>query len=731
MCAHKEKIPAVLGMNIIRECYVNLFNEHGTELFQIPQIRSATPAWKQALRCCQKRVGAGTVTMVPVTCPQVSGAVIEFLLELLAPEENALPEGLLLSPSLVYAERGLVYAPIVNVGSTEVWVAPRRIIVLKCQFMSLNRYLVATLTFPLLKDFRNRKWNRREKMLIEESLDALTGARWFSTLDLASGYNQVEEHLLWLEEVFKRLQQEGLKFKMSKCSFFQKQIKYLGHLVSEQGVATDPDKVAAVKEWGRPVHLAELRSFLGFASYYRRFIEGFAKLAKPLHELVTRLSGSAKKGKTLRLPLASVWNAECESSFQTLKAKLVTAPVLTYADFHKPFVVEIDASHQGLGAILSQEQDGKHRPIAYASRGLRRTERNMENYSSMKLECLALKWATSKLGALEQRWLSQLASFNFVIKHRPGRQQLRERPLEQVVVSVSEVAALPGHSQEDLSYLQKADPIIGPVMKAWKAGSVLCSSELAGMDRAVKELSRQWDRLREKDGCLYRVSNTPDGHRETYQLLLPQKLQREVFSSLHDSHGHQGKDRTEELVKRHCYWPGMMRDVERWCRECQRCILAKAAQPKTKGEILKVTLLVSYVSTAYRRVALPRTIHRVVREPGEQGAVYSVVPMSQIGPMKQVHRMEMRKALIDSVSSEVDPIVSDEAASSSSGSATDSDSDAASGVLLQRDYDVPPLTVAEDSASESSAVSETQPLGLLRSGRSTAGQHSNPHRLPR
>lgn len=128
MCAHKEKIPAVLGMNIIRECYVNLFNEHGTELFQIPQIRSATPAWKQALRCCQKRVGAGTVTMVPVTCPQVSGAVIEFLLELLAPEENALPEGLLLSPSLVYAERGLVYAPIVNVGSTEVWVAPRRII---------------------------------------------------------------------------------------------------------------------------------------------------------------------------------------------------------------------------------------------------------------------------------------------------------------------------------------------------------------------------------------------------------------------------------------------------------------------------------------------------------------------------------------------------------------------------------------------------------------------------
>ncbi|KAL1277423.1 hypothetical protein QQF64_024096 [Cirrhinus molitorella] len=124
------------------------------------------------------------------------------------------------------------------------------------------------------------------------------------------------------------------------------------------------------------------------------------------------------------------------------------------------------------------------------------------------------------------------------------QQQLRERSPEQVV-STSEIAALPGCSHQDLSYLQKLDPIIGPIVKAWGAGSVLGPSELS------------------------------DGHREIYQLLLPQKLQREVFSSLHDNHGHQGKDRTAELVKRRCYWPGMMRDVEKWCRECQWCILAK------------------------------------------------------------------------------------------------------------------------------------------------------------
>lgn len=91
------------------------------------------------------------------------------------------------------------------------------------------------------------------------------------------------------------------------------------------------------------------------------------------------------------------------------------------------------------------------------------------------------------------------------------------------------------------SYLQKADPVIGPI-KAWDAGSILRSSDLTGMDRAVRELVRQWDQLREKDRRLYQLSYIPDGHQKIYQLFLPQKLQREVFSSLYDSHGNQCKD---------------------------------------------------------------------------------------------------------------------------------------------------------------------------------------------
>lgn len=295
---------------------------------------------------------------------------------------------------------------------------------------------------------------------IEESLDALSGARWFSTLDLTAGYNQVPvtekdkmktafctpfglfewnrmpfglcnapstfqrlmerifgdqhcqslllylddvvvfsstvaEHVARLDAVLGRLQKEGLKAKLEKCVFFKPEVSYLGHVISSDGVSTDPGKIEVVSNWQNPNHVSELRSFLGFASYYRRFIEGFAKLAAPLHRLVADLMGT-KSRKPSGKNLPAVWTEKCEHSFQEIKRRLVSAPILAYANFSLPFILEIDASYSGLGAVLSQEQDGKVRPVAYASRGLKPTERNMSNYSSMKLEFLALKWAMTE-----------------------------------------------------------------------------------------------------------------------------------------------------------------------------------------------------------------------------------------------------------------------------------------------------------------------------------------------
>lgn len=121
-------------------------------------------------------------------------------------------------------------------------------------------------------------------------------------------------------------------------------------------------------------------------------MEGFAKHAAPLQQLVAKMDGTKKKCKALgKGVIGNSWSDYCESAFETLKRLLVSAPVLGYSDFTKPFVLEIDASHARLGAVLSQEQDGKRRPTAFASRGLRPTERNMSNYSSRKLEFLAVK----------------------------------------------------------------------------------------------------------------------------------------------------------------------------------------------------------------------------------------------------------------------------------------------------------------------------------------------------
>ncbi len=265
---------------------------------------------------------------------------------------------------------------------------------------------------------------------IEETLDSLVGARWFSTMDLASGYNQVpvteadrsktafctpfglfewnrmpfglcnapstfqrlmermfgdqksrslllylddiivlsssvDQHLARMEVALSRLHKEGLKAKLSKCAFFKREVQYLGHVISSEGVSTDPGKIEAVSQWPCPTSVAELRSFLGFASYYRRFVEGFARLVAPLHRLVAELATP----KCSRQPkgVAKAWSAECQSSFEELKGKLTTAPVLAYADFSLPFILEVDASHGGLGVVLSQEHQGKVRPVAYGS----------------------------------------------------------------------------------------------------------------------------------------------------------------------------------------------------------------------------------------------------------------------------------------------------------------------------------------------------------------------------
>ena len=173
-----------------------------------------------------------------------------------------------------------------------------------------------------------------------------------------------DDHITRLEGVFEKLAKAGLKLKPSKCEFFCSSLKYLGHIVSKDGIATDPRKIEAIQKWPQPKTVTDVRSFTGFTNYYCKFIKGYAKIARPLHELT---SGDNAKRKHQKVD----WNIRCNESFNALKSICSECPVLAYADYTKSFVLHTDASTTGLGAVLYQKQeDGKERVIAYASRSL-------------------------------------------------------------------------------------------------------------------------------------------------------------------------------------------------------------------------------------------------------------------------------------------------------------------------------------------------------------------------
>ena len=276
---------------------------------------------------------------------------------------------------------------------------------------------------------------------LTDAIEALSGSRFFSTLDMASGYYQVqmdprdshltafstpnghfefkampmglknssctfqrlvnaifaglsetmqvylddliiysktvEEHVQRLEKVFIRMRESNLKFKPSKCKFLQSTAKFLGHIISESGCSPDPEKTKCVREYPRPKNVKHVRSFLGLVAFYRKFIKGFADIARPLTDLT-------KKDKPF------IWEEQQETAFNTLKNALITAPVLAYPDFSKPFSITTDASGYAIAGVLSQtHEDGEH-PVIYASRTLKDAERR---YTTTERECLAVIYA--------------------------------------------------------------------------------------------------------------------------------------------------------------------------------------------------------------------------------------------------------------------------------------------------------------------------------------------------
>ena len=193
-----------------------------------------------------------------------------------------------------------------------------------------------------------------------------------------------EEHLECLHVVFKHFREFNLKLKPSKCNLFQSEIIYLAHHVSKEGMRPSKDNVHAIEEFPMPETFTQVRAFCGLAGHYRQFIKGFANIACPLYDVL----GKETKTGPVQLP------PEAREVVRTLKENILTSPLLALPDFAKPFLLEMDASKEGLGAVLSQKQDdGRFHPVAFGSHSPTPAEKN---YHSSKLEFLAFKWGVKE-----------------------------------------------------------------------------------------------------------------------------------------------------------------------------------------------------------------------------------------------------------------------------------------------------------------------------------------------
>jgi len=175
--------------------------------------------------------------------------------------------------------------------------------------------------------------------------------------------NTAEEYAQRLEEVLRRLDKANLQLHPGKCEIAQPEVRYLGYVLSEKGVSASPDKVTAVRQYPVPKNVKDVREFLGLPTFYRMLVPNFAEIAKPLTTLT-------------RKDRQFTWGQQQQQDFHSMKDRLCTTPVLAYPNFDLPFILTADASKLAIAAILSQVQDGKERPIAYASRQLNTEEQN-------------------------------------------------------------------------------------------------------------------------------------------------------------------------------------------------------------------------------------------------------------------------------------------------------------------------------------------------------------------
>jgi transposase InsO family protein len=472
--------------------------------------------------------------------------------------------------------------------------------------------------------------------LIDMVLSGLTYEICLAYVDDIIIYSKtVDEHRERLRIVFQRLRDAGLKLKPSKCFLLQKSVGFLGHIVSEEGIEANPDKICAIVQWPIPLCVRDVRAWLGLTGYYRRFVKDYAQIVQPLTEL---LSPSKP----------FIWSQEAQTSFESLKNALTSPPILVMPTIGDTFTLDTDASDKSIGAVLSQNQNGIERVIAFASKTLSKSERN---YSVTRRELLAiiyylkyfrhylvnvrfrvrtdhsaLLWLrrTPEPTGQQARWIEIMENYNFFVEHRPGRahgnadamsripaestsdvdrsgeesEHLPEReiygklsdscpPQTLRVGQVREVTESKETTRKremndsfyrDIEVEQKKDPDLRVLLDVMGEGrnkppwdAILPWSSVS------KSLWSQWDRLKTINGVLYRQFVCCKTQTTRNQVVIPRSMCEQVVRLIHEGVGvsHLGRTKTEGAVGQRAYWVGWTSDVRRILKTCETCVRYK------------------------------------------------------------------------------------------------------------------------------------------------------------
>ena len=415
--------------------------------------------------------------------------------------------------------------------------------------------------------------------LMQRVLEGLTPRKCLVYLDdvLVVG-STFEQHLENLKDVLNALQTAGLKLKPSKCFFAQTSVKYLGFVISSDGLRPYPKKLEAISDYPRPKNVQELGRFVGLASYYRRFVSGFSDIIYPLNKL-------------LQKNINFVWNNECESAFCTLKAELITAPVLAFPRTHGQFVLYTDASDIGIGAVLAQrDSNGDEKVISYASKGFSSSEKN---WAVTEKEAFTVVWALQyfhayiygvKIIAYSDhqaliwlrkmkhpsgklaRWILKLEQYDYEIIHRPSSLMTHVDALSRAPVNSIQILSWPSSETQELQDLD--DDLVA--VKKWVTAEKPPQTCPENSSPVLKALYKLFPSLVLENGVLYRKwINNADTDR--LQVVIPKYFVPKVLSQVHKQICHLGIHKTFDIVQNRFYWPGFHKDIQDFCKSCATC----------------------------------------------------------------------------------------------------------------------------------------------------------------